>query len=323
MLIVMENRATEAQISEVCDKVISLGLEAQQMPGAQRTAICVLGNDGSVSERHFADLSGIRDIIRVSKPYKLTSNEVKSTPTIVNIGECEFGGEQAPIIAGPLCVDKGDSTFETAKQLKEQGVTCFRAAAFKDRTNPYNFHGLGERALPILQRIKDELGMSIVTEVADSQAADKCQSVADAFIVEGHNMQNFSLLRHLGKSKTPVILTRANSANIEDVLMAAEYILSGGNDQVILCEAGIKTFTDYATHTLDLNFVQAVKHYTHLPVIVDPSTAAGNAKFVIGLAKAALAVGANGVMIQAHTSPASSVSGGAQMVKVDQLSFIR
>lgn len=319
MLIVMENRATDAQIKAACDKVASLGLEAQKMPGAQRTAICVLGNDGSVSERHFTDLTGIREIIRVSKPYKLTSNEVKSGKTVVQIGGVAFGDGTCPVIAGPLVVEEGDFTFKTAQALKEKGVQCFRAAAFKDRTNPYNFHGLHEAGLSTLEKIKSELGLAIVTEVVDAPSADACERVADAFIVEAHNMQNFSLLKHLGKKRMPVILTRANSANIEDVLMAAEYILSGGNEQVILCEAGVKTFADYATHTLDLNFVQAIKHYTHLPVMVDPSTACGHAKFVPGLMRAAMAIGADGVMVQVHVDPAHSISGGAQMLKVEQL----
>lgn len=320
MLIVMENRATEEQIEQACQAVQSLGLESHKMPGAQRTAICVTGNDGSVSERHFAGLSGIRDIIRVSKPYKLTSNEVKSSPTVVTIGDAKFGDGHTSIIAGPLCVEDEAATLANAQAIKAQGVKCFRAAAFKDRTNPYNFHGQGEKALPILQKVKDETGLAIVSEVSDEANCQMMIEVADAVIVEPHNMQNFSLLKLLGKMDVPVILKRSISANLDDFLMAAEYILSGGiNENVILCESGIKTFADYSTHTLDLTIVPALRHYTHLPIIVDPSFACGDSKFVMPLAKAAMAVGADGVMLECHVQPANSYSGGAQAVSVDLL----
>lgn len=318
MLIVMENRATKEEIKRVSETVRALGLEAHEMPGAQRTAICVTGNDGSVSERHFAGLTGIRDIIRVSKPYKLTSNEIKTTPTIVRIGQSQFGDGHTGLIAGPLCVED-ESTFEVAQAIKAQGIHCFRAAAFKDRTNPYNFHGLGAKALPILKRIKEELGLAIVTEVSDEANVDVVADIADAVIVEPHNMQNFSLLKYLGKTNLPVILKRAISANLEDVLMAAEYILAGFNEKVILCEAGIQTFANYSTHTLDLTIVPALRHYTHLPIIVDPSFACGDSKYVMPLAKAAMAVGADGVMIECHTNPAKALSGGAQAVDVQRL----
>lgn len=320
MLIVMENRATEEQIKLVSETIRQLGLEAHEMPGAQRTAICVTGNDGSVSERHFAGLNGIRDIIRVSKPYKLTSNEIKSTPTVVTIGDARFGDGNVGLIAGPLCVEDEASTMATAEAVKAQGVSCFRAACFKDRTNPYNFHGLGEKALPILQKVKDELGLAIVTEVSDEANCDAVIQVADAVIVEPHNMQNFSLLKHLGKQNIPVILKRGISANLDDLLMAAEYVLSGGNDQLILCESGIKTFASYSSHTLDLTIVPALRHYTHLPIIVDPSFACGDSKYVMPLAKAGLAVGADGVMLECHQTPAAAMSGGAQAVEVGNLS---
>ncbi len=319
MLIVMENRATEDQIKAVCQTVVLLGLEAHEMPGAQRVAICVTGNDGSVSERHFADLSGIREIIRVSKPYKLTSNEVKSEKTIVQIGENFIGQDKPVLIAGPLCVEQESVTIEIARELKNMGVTCFRAAAFKARTNPYNFQGLGKEALKILSKIKQELGLAIITEVVDQESVDLCLPIADAFIIESHNMQNFSLLKSVGKTNKPIILKRSISADLEDWLMSAEYILSMGNDQVILCESGIQSFTSYSSHTLDLTVIPALRRFTHLPIIVDPSFASGDHRYVLPLAKASLAAGADGVMLECHTRPSKALSGGAQAVSTQAL----
>ena len=316
----MENRATEAQIKAVCETIISLGLEAHEMPGAQRVAICVTGNDGSISERHFADLSGIREVIRVSKPYKLSSNEVKSEKTIVQIGKVFLGGEHPPvIIAGPLCIEQENISLEIARDIKNMGISCFRGAAFKARTNPYNFQGLGREALKTLSKIKQELNLEIITEVVDADSIEACMPIADAFIIESHNMQNFALLKFIGKTHKPIILKRSISAKLEDFLMSAEYILSTGNDQVILCESGIQSFSDYSTHTLDLTIVPALRRFTHLPIIVDPSFASGDQRYVIPLAKAALAVGADGVMLECHSMPSKALSGGAQAVNMESL----
>ena len=320
MLIVMTNTATAVQIDAVCEVIRTLGFEPHPMPGAQRTAICITGNDGSVSERHFAGLHGIRDIIRVSKPYKLTSNEVKTTPTVIEVGAAKFGHGYFDWIAGPACVEADEEAMlSLAQQLKASGVNVFRASAYRPRTNPYNFQGLGGRAIPILQCIHDETGLAIATEVVDNDSAQQLAGVADLLIVDSHNMQNFALLRSLGKLQVPVMLKRNIAATIEDFLMAAEYIMAGGNQQVILCEAGVQTFGEHSHLTLDLAMVPALQRLTHLPVIVDPSQAAGASYLVPPLAKAAKAVGAHGVMIECHHQPATMSMGGAHAIDVDAL----
>ncbi len=323
MLIVMENRATPAQITAVSQAIVALGLEAHEMPGAQRTAICVTGNDGSVSARHFADLSGIREIICVSKPYKLSSNEVKSEKTIIAIGSELLGGAKPILIAGPLCVEQEAVTLKIAEGIKQAGISCFRAACFKARTNPYNFQGIGTPGLKILEKIKNDFNLNIITEVVDQESLDYCEDLADGLIIESHNMQNFALLKSLGKSKKPVILKRSISANLDDWLMSAEYILSSGNDQVILCESGIRTFANYSAHTLDLTVILALKNLTHLPIIIDPSFASGDHRYVIPLAKAGLAVGADGVMLECHSEPSKALGGGAQAISLAGLESLK
>ena len=319
MLIVMQNTATDKQIQAVCDVIEYLGFEAHQMPGAQRTAVCVTGNDGSVSERHFAGLHGIRDIIRVSKPYKLTSNEVKTTPTIVTVGKAKFGDQHFDWIVGPACVEDEASALRMAEIMANMGVKVFHASLFRPRSNPYHFQGLGEKAIPILQQIKQQFGLAIAAEVINIQSVEPVSQVADMLIVDSHNMQNFALLKHLGKQHLPVMLKRAISASIEDWLMSAEYILSGGNNNVLLCEAGIQTFCDHSKLTLDLAAIPVLQKLTHLPVIVDPSQAAGAAYLVPSLAKAAQAAGAHGVMVECHDDPAHSKMGGAHAIVPDEL----
>ena len=319
MLIVMQNSATESQVDQVCQAVAELGFEAHKMPGAQRTAICITGNDGSISERHFMGLSGIREVIRVSKPYKLTSNETKTTPTVVSVGQGKFGGDHFGVIAGPACVEEAELTLEMARQLQQAGVDVFRAAAYRSRSNPYHYRGLGEDALPVLQKIKDKLNMPIATEVIDTESVAKAKEVADILIVESHNMQHFTLLRALGKVKQPVILKRGIAATIEDFLMAAEYILAGGNHQVILCEAGVQSFTQHGAHLLDVEVVPALKQLTHLPVIVDPSQAAGTPMMVTPLTRAAAALGSHGVMVECHSLPAQSAIGGSHAITIDEM----
>lgn len=266
MLIVMTNTATAEQIEAVCHVICQLGFEPHPMPGAQRTAICITGNDGSVSPRHFAGLHGIRDIIRVSKPYKLTSNEVKTTPTIVSVGQAKFGEGHFDWIAGPACIEDASSTLAFAAQLAEQGVKVFRGSAYRSRTNPYNFQGLGEAAIPLMRRIREDYNLAIATEVADVQSVMELSSVADLLIVDSHNMQNFALLRALGKQHKPVMLKRNIAATIEDFLMAAEYIMAAGNQQVILCEAGIQTFCEHSQFTLDIAVIPALQKLTHLQI---------------------------------------------------------
>ncbi len=317
MLIVMQNAANAAQIEAVCDTIRALGFEAHKMPGAQRTAVCVTGNDGSTSERHFAGLTGIRQIIRVSKPYKLTSNEIKTTPTAVQIGAAVFGDGQSDWIAGPACVESETQAFTIASELKDLGVKVFRASAFRSRSNPYNFQGLGVEALPILAAVKQQFDLAIVTEVTDAVQLPQLLEVADALIVDSHNMQHFSLLKQLSKIDRPIILKRGIAATVEDFLMAAEYIMSGGNKQVILCDAGMQRFGDHSAHALDMTFVPALRQLTHLPIIVDPSYASGTGYMVPALCRAIMALGADGVMVECHSNPATAKTGGAQAITPD------
>ena len=319
MLVVMQNTASEEQIEAVCETIRNLGFEAHKMPGAQRTAVCVTGNDGSVSPRHFAGLHGIRQIIRVSKPYKLTSNEIKTTPTVVKIGEAKFGDQHQSWIAGPACVGDDDSALRVAEQLAKNGVKVFRASMYRPRSNPYNFQGLGTAALKQLQTIKQQCGMAVVSEVVDADTTDEVAEVADGVIVDSHNMQNFALLRKLSKMTHPVILKRGIAATVEDFLMAAEYIMVGDNQQVILCDAGMRSFGDHSAHALDFTYLLALRKLTHLPLIIDPSQASGTADMVPALARASMALGAHGVMIECHDQPAYSATGGTQAILPEQL----
>ena len=319
MLIVMQNTASKQEITAVCQKIVELGFEAHQMPGAQRMAVCVTGNDGSVSERHFSGLSGIRQIIRVSKPYKLTSNEIKTTPTIVEANGVKFGSGHTGLIAGPACVEAEEVSLRLAQAVAEQGIKLFRAAAFRPHYSPYQFQGLGQQAMAILEKIKLQFGLGIVSEVTDIDSVEVLREVADMLIVDSHNMQNYRLLRRLGKLDLPVILKRGHAATLEAHLMAAEYILAGGNNQVILCDAGIQSFGEHSAYALDMNYVPAIQRLTHLPVIVDPSQASGSAYMVPRLIRAALALGADGVMIECHDDPTHSATGGAQSILPEQL----
>lgn len=318
MLVVMEHTATEDQILKVCQVIRSLGLEAHKMPGAQRTAVCITGNDGSVSKRHFAGLFGIREIIRVSKPYKLTSNEVKTTPTVVKVKNVEIGSGKFEWIAGPPCIENLEQDLLLAEKLAAKGVRILRASAFRPRSNPYNFQGLGQEGLNILATIKDRTQLAIAVEVMDVSSAQMTSEVADLLIIDSHNMQNFALLKAVSKYNIPIMLKRGIAATIEDWLMAAEYIMSGGNHQVILCEAGVCGLGDHAELTLDLAVVPALQKITHLPIVVDPSQAAGTHYLVAPLAKAAQAVGAHGVMMEVHVDPANAKVGGAQALAFEE-----
>ena len=319
MLIVMQNTASELEIEAVCAVIKQLGFEAHKMPGAQRTAVCVTGNDGSVSERHFSGLTGIRQIIRVSKPYKLTSNETKTKPTVVTVNGVSFGEGKPGIIAGPACVETGEATLRIAEQLAQMGIKLFHASAYRPRNNPYLAQGVGEMALPVLAEIKQRFGLGIVTEVVDVATVDAIAEVADILVVDSYNMHNFALLRKLSKRQKPVILKRAPSAGIEEFLMSAEYILAGGNQQVILCDAGMRSFGDHSAYALDITFVPALRKLTHLPIIVDPSQASGTADRVPALTRAVLALGVDGVMIECHDQPATSSTGGAQAITPEVL----
>lgn len=314
MLVVMEKYATPAQIERVCEAIRTMGYEPHPMPGAQRTAVCITGNRGPVETDGLAGLPGIREFIRVSKPYKLVSREFRQEDTVVTLGNDAVGGEALAVIAGPCSVESPERTMRIAERLAELGVRFFRAGAFKPRTSPYAFQGLGEEGLRILRDIRDRLGLRIVTEALDSDSLRSMADVADVIQIGARNMHNTSLLKLVARLDKPVLLKRGLAATLDELLMAAEYIMSGGNYRVILCERGIRSFCDHSRFTLDLAAVPALRRLSHLPILVDPSHAAGAGYMVEPLSLAAAACGANGLIVEVHDDPAAAWSDGAQAV---------
>lgn len=312
MLIVMKPDATEAQVEEVLNVIRGLGFKPHPMPGATRTAIGVTGNPGAIDPAHFDMLAGVAEAIRVSKPYKLVGRDLKHEDTIVRVGDVEIGGPEPAIIAGPCAVESYEQTMAIAEIVASCGVKLFRGGAFKPRTSPYSFQGLGEEGLKILAEARDRFGLSIVTEVLDTETADLVEEYADIVQVGARNMQNFSLLRRVGQARKPVMLKRGMSATLDELLLAAEYIMAEGNYNVILCERGVRTFADHTRNTLDLSIVPAVQNRSHLPIIVDPSHGTGKRHKVIPLARAAIAAGADGIMVEVHNHPEQALSDGPQ-----------
>jgi 3-deoxy-7-phosphoheptulonate synthase len=282
------------------------------MPGATRTAIGITGNQGAIDPAHFELLPGVAEAIRVSKPYKLVSRDLKPEDTIVRVRENEIGGLEPAIIAGPCAVESYEQTMAIAEVVASCGVKLFRGGAFKPRTSPYSFQGLGEEGLKILADARERFGLSIVTEVLDTETADLVEEYADIMQVGARNMQNFSLLRRVGQSRKPVMLKRGMSATLDELLLAAEYIMAEGNYNVVLCERGVRTFADHTRNTLDLSIVPAVQTRSHLPIIVDPSHGTGKRNTVIPLARAAIAAGADGIMVEVHNHPEQALSDGPQ-----------
>ncbi len=312
MLIVMRATAREEDIAAVCARIESLGYRPHVMPGATRTAIGITGNPGAIDPVEFEDLPGVAEAIRVSKPYKLVSREVKSDDTRVRIGRAEIGGPELVVIAGPCAVESREQAFEAARAVKRAGAHLFRGGAYKPRTSPYAFQGMGVEGLKILAEIREETGMGIVTEAVDEASLDAVERYADCIQIGARNMQNFSLLKRAGRARIPVLLKRGMSATLEEFLMAAEYILSEGNYQVVMCERGVRTFADHTRNTLDLSVVPFVKALSHLPIIVDPSHGTGKRDKVIPLARAAVAVGADGLIVEVHPHPDRAMSDGPQ-----------
>lgn len=317
MLIVMKSDATEAQVEEVLDVIRTLGFKPHPMPGATRTAIGITGNQGAIDPAHFEMLSGVAEAIRVSKPYKLVSRDLKHEDTIVRVGDAEIGGSEPVIIAGPCAVESYEQTMAIAELVASAGVKLFRGGAFKPRTSPYSFQGLGEEGLKILREVRQRFGLQIVTEVLDTETADLVEEHADIMQIGARNMQNFSLLRRVGQARKPVMLKRGMSATLDELLLAAEYIMAEGNYNVILCERGVRTFADHTRNTLDLSIVPAVQGRSHLPIIVDPSHGTGKREKVIPLARAAVAVGADGIMVEVHDHPEHALSDGPQALLPD------
>lgn len=318
MLVVMSRHATEEEIKKVVQQVQAMGLRPHPIPGAQRTAIGITGNEGEIDASLLESMPGVAEVIRVSKPYKLVSREVKEEDTIVRIGEVSIGDKQVAIMAGPCAVENEKQTMQIAEVVHRSGAKIFRGGAFKPRTSPYSFQGLGKQGLEILANVRKEFGMLIVTEAVDPESVDLVEEYGDIVQVGARNMQNFSLLKRVGKCRKPVLLKRGMSATVDELMMAAEYILSEGNYNVILCERGVRTFADHTRNTLDLSVVPAVKRLSHLPIIVDPSHGTGKRHKVTPLARAAVAVGADGIMVEVHGNPEKALSDGPQSLYPEQ-----
>lgn len=312
MLIVMDTKATPEEVDSVAAAIESRGYVARPIPGGERVAICVLHNKGPVDASYFLGLPGVKEAIPVTHPYKLVSRESQPEDTVVQIGDVSLGNGNLTIIAGPCAIESEGQALTIARHVKRAGAHIFRGGAFKPRTSPYAFQGLGEEGLRILAKVREETGMPVVTEAIDREVFDLVETCADVVQIGARNMQNFSLLRRAGRSAKPVLLKRGLSATIQEWLMAAEYIMEGGNSQVILCERGVRTFADHSRNTLDLSSVPVIQKESHLPIIVDPSHAAGRRAQVSPLGRAAIAVGAHGIMVEVHHAPESALSDGAQ-----------
>jgi 3-deoxy-7-phosphoheptulonate synthase len=317
MLIVMKSDATAEQVDNVCKAVEDLGFKPHSMPGAHRTAIGVTGNEGAVDATTLEELAGVAEVIRVTKPYKLVGREAKPERTVVHIGDATIGGGELTIVGGPCAVETREQTFEVAETVAATGCKFFRAGAYKPRTSPYSFQGLGVEGLKILAEVRDRYGLKIVTETIDPENLEVVAEYADVLQIGARNMQNFSLLKAAGQVRKPILLKRGMSATLEELLLAAEYIMSEGNYDVILCERGIRTFTDHTRNTLDLSIVPAVQRLSHLPILVDPSHGTGKRHKVIPLARAGVAVGADGVLVEVHAHPERALSDGPQALLPD------
>jgi 3-deoxy-7-phosphoheptulonate synthase len=326
MLVVMQSHATEEQVRAVCQRIESLGLKAHPIPGSLRTAIGITGNKGEIDLGVLESLPGVVECIPVSKPYKLVSRDAKEEDTILRIptpsGEVIVGGQHVALVAGPCAVETEEQCFAIAERVKKSGARLFRGGAYKPRTSPYSFQGLGEDGLKILSKVRARYGFGIVTEAIDNESLDLVEEYADVIQIGARNMQNFSLLKRAGRAKKPVLLKRGMSATLDEFLMAAEYILSEGNYNVMLCERGVRTFSDFSRNTLDLAVVPAVKKRSHLPIFVDPSHGTGKRDKVLPLSRAAVAVGADGLLIEVHHEPDKALSDGMQSILPEEFAAL-
>jgi 3-deoxy-7-phosphoheptulonate synthase len=319
MLIVMTVGATPRQVEGVMEHVKALGLKPHPIPGAQRVAIGITGNQGAVEPALFENLPGVLEVIPVSHPYKLVSREVKPENSVVVVGGVPIGGDNFAVIAGPCSVETAEQTLTIARAVRSAGAQILRGGAFKPRTSPYAFQGLGEPGLAILRDVGLEVRMPVVSEALDERSLDLVIEYCDMIQIGARNMQNYSLLRTAGRLQKPVLLKRGMAATVEELLMAAEYVLAEGNYQVVLCERGIRTFADHTRNTLDLAAVVAVQRLSHLPIIVDPSHATGKRHKVVPLARAGAAVGADGLMVEVHHEPAQALSDASQAILPSEL----
>ena len=318
MLIVMKSDATQPDIDRVIEVVEALGFRGHALPGENRTAIGVTGNKGAIDPAHFENLPGVADTIRVTQPYKLISRDLRPEKSVVKVGNAAIGGDELAMIAGPCAIENHEQVFAVAKVVAESGAKFFRGGAFKPRTSPYAFQGMGEDGLKILSEVRDQFGLNIVTEAMDEHGVDLVEKYGDCIQIGARNMQNFALLKYVGQARKPVLLKRGLAATLDEFLLAAEYIMAEGNYDVILCERGIRTFANHARNTLDLSIVPAIRRLSHLPVIVDPSHGTGHTYMVNPLARAGVAVGADGLIIEVHPCPELALCDGAQALTPPQ-----
>jgi len=314
----MKAYATDEQIQRACEMVKELGFEPHPMPGPTRTAIGITGNKDAVDPSHFEVLPGVERAISVTKPYRFVTLDRHPEKTVVRIGDATIGGDELAIIAGPCAIESRPQALAIGEAVRRSGARFFRGGAFKPRTSPYAFQGLGEEGLKILAEVREVYGLKIVTEALDEAGVDLVEKYGDMIQIGARNMQNFSLLRRAGRSHLPVLLKRGLAATLDEWLLAAEYIMSEGNYNVVLCERGVRTFAQHTRNTLDLASIPAVRRISHLPVVVDPSHGTGKNYMVIPLACAGVAVGADGLIVEVHDQPEKALSDGAQALTLDQ-----
>ncbi len=312
MIVVMNSGATKEEINQVLERLESLGFRIHLSEGVERTIIGAIGDKTRLNEVALEAMPGVEKVVPILQPYKLVSREFKTHDSVVKVGDLEFGASQIHVMAGPCAVESREQVLETADLVRKAGATVLRGGAFKPRTSPYAFQGLEEEGLKILAEARERTGLKIVTEVVDPRTVELVSRYADILQIGARNMQNFFLLKEVATVDKPVVLKRGPSATVEEWLMAAEYLMSGGNYNVILCERGIRTFEPYLRNTLDLSAVPVAKHHSHLPVIVDPSHATGKWKFIKPMAMAAIAAGADGLLIEVHPNPAQALCDGPQ-----------
>ena len=322
MIIVMKRDASEDQLGNVILQIERLGYRAHASPGVETTIVGIIGHSAPEQLASLEFLPGVDHMVPVMKPYKLGSRDFRPLDTVVQVGDVRFGGRELVMMAGPCAVESEEQLWETAREVQAEGVRVLRAGAFKPRTSPYSFQGLGHEALRMLEDVRRELGLLIVTEVISAHDVEEVAAHVDILQVGARNMQNFSLLQEVGRSGHPVLLKRGMSATLEELLMSAEYILATSNSRVILCERGIRTFEDSTRFTLDIMAVPVLKHLTHLPVIIDPSHAAGKWRFVPAAAKAGIAAGADGLLVEVHPRPVEALSDGAQSLRCDRFATL-
>lgn len=319
MLVVMKHKATADEIASVVAVIRDMGYDARPIPGEQRTAVGLIGNDGRVDSARLEGLPGVLDVIPVTHPYKQVSREWREDDTVIVLPNgTRIGGSEVVVMAGPCAVESEAQILEIATRLRDAGATILRGGAFKPRTSPYSFQGLGERGLELLARARERTGMAVVTEAIDVPGVDLVAEYADIVQIGARNMQNYPLLRRAGQVGKPVLLKRGMSATIDELLLAAEYILAEGNEQVILCERGVRSFDSHTRNLLDLTAIPVVKGLSHLPIIADPSHGTGVRAKVIPMARAAVAAGADGLMVEVHPDPARALSDGAQSLYPEQ-----